>query len=131
MGGIAGELERLGAPLVVVGSGTPAHARDFQAHFGQGLRLYVDPGLKAFQAFGLKRGVGATLGPNALMSGLRAFASGHRQGAVQGDPWQQGGVFVVMPSGETPYAYRSEAAGDHPPTDAILDAVRAVVRPGA
>jgi hypothetical protein len=129
LSGIQGELNRLGVGLVVVGSGNAAQARDFLADRRLVLPLYVDPGLQAFRALGLRRGVAATLNLSAIKHGARAMAGGFTQGAVAGDPWQQGGVFLVMPDGTMPYAYRSEAAGDHPDTGDILQAARAAVAP--
>jgi len=40
-------------------------------------------------------------------------------------PDQQGGVYVMLPGDRTAYAYLSGSAGDHPPIDAVLDALRA------
>lgn len=129
MSGIQGELNRLGVGLVVVGSGNAGQARDFLAERRLDLPLYVDPGLQAFRALGLRRGVGATFNLSAIKHGARAMAGGFTQGAVAGDPWQQGGVFLVRPDGTMPYSYRSEAAGDHPDTRDILAAARAAVAP--
>jgi hypothetical protein len=129
LSGIQGELDRLGVGLVVVGSGNAAQARDFLAERRLTLPLYVDPGLSAYRALGLKRGVGATLNLSAIKHGARAMAGGFTQGAVAGDPWQQGGVFLVRPDGTMPYAYRSEAAGDHPDPRAIVEAARAAATP--
>lgn len=125
MSGIQPELNALGVELAVVGSGNPAQARDFLSERRLALRLYVDPGLKAFRALGLKRGLGATLNMSALKHGARALAGGYTQGAVAGDPWQQGGVMLFRPDGTMPYVYRSEAAGDHPDPRAIVEAARA------
>ena len=54
---------------------------------------------------------------------MRALRSGSRQGSVQGDLWQLGGVFVIRPGGELTYRYVSREAGDHAPVDAILEAL--------
>ena len=127
MSGIADELTQLGVGLALIGSGTPDQAKDFARAFGVTAPLYVDPRREAYQAFDLAHGVGATLNLESITHGLRAFAGGFRQGAVQGDPWQQGGVFLVMPDGSMPYAYRSRSAGDHPDTEAILAGVRRAI----
>lgn len=129
MSGIQGELNDLGVGLVVVGSGNADQARDFLAERRLALPLYVDPGLKAYRALGLRRGVAATLNLSAIKHGARAMAGGYTQGAVAGDPWQQGGVFLVRPDGTMPYSYRSEAAGDHPDPRDILEAARAATAP--
>jgi hypothetical protein len=129
LSGIQGELSRLGVGLVVVGNGNATQARDFLADRRLALPLYVDPGLKAYRALGLTRGLGATFNLSAIKHGARALAGGFTQGAVAGDPWQQGGVFLVRPDGTMPYAYRSEGAGDHPDPRDILAAARAAVSP--
>ena len=46
--------------------------------------------------------------------------AGFRQGKVRGDPWQQGGVLVVLPGGRVVYRYLSSAAGDHPAPAAVV-----------
>jgi peroxiredoxin len=112
-----------GATLWVVGNGTPAHARDFQAERGAGLNLLVDPALEAYRAAGLRRGALRTLAPRSLGHGLRALAGGNVQGATRGDPWQLGGAFVVDRSGRVHYAQVSSEAGDHAEPDDILAAL--------
>ena len=57
------------------------------------------------------------------LNALRALRSGSRQGSVQGDVWQLGGVFVIRPGGELAYRYVSREAGDHAPPDAILESL--------
>ncbi len=61
--------------------------------------------------------------PKAWLNSLRAIRAGIRQGPTQGDPWQQGGVFVIRPGNVTAYAYVSEEAGDHPPVADVVAAV--------
>ena len=61
--------------------------------------------------------------PRLAFNALRALRDGARQTGIAGDPWQLGGVFVIRPGGELAYRYVSEVAGDHPPIDAILDAL--------
>jgi hypothetical protein len=46
---------------------------------------------------------------------------------VQGDPWQQGGVFVIDATGRIRYSYVSRYAGDHPDPVPVVDILR---RPG-
>ncbi len=45
-------------------------------------------------------------------------------GKVQGDLAQLGGVFIILPGGDMPFAYRSEVAGDLPSTTRVLDELR-------
>ncbi len=71
----------------------------------------------------MKRGLGATLGSlDTWKSGLGALRAGLRQGSVQGDAWQIGGVKVVRPGGGIAYRYLSDSVGDHPPVAEVLAA---------
>ena len=123
MRGILEAIRARGAELVVVGNGRPEHAADFRATHDLRFPLYVDPELRAYAAAGLERGVLRTLGPRALAAGWRAFRAGYRQGMTQGDPWQEGGVFVIRPDGTVPFAQVSESAGDHAHPQDILAAL--------
>ena len=118
------QLEAKGAHLVVVGNGAPGFIPAFREATKFPGPIYSDKKREAYAAAALTRGVGRTLlHPRALLAGVRAFAKGFRQGATQGDPWQQGGVLVIDSSGEVLYHYASAFSGDHPPDAAILDAV--------
>lgn len=117
------ELESARASLVFVGSGTPLMAQAFQEEYCPWSRVLVDPGLEAFRAFGLRRGVWTNLNIRTAFGALRAYREGHRQVEVQGDPWQQGGVFVIDSTGRIRYSYVSRYAGDHPDPQVVVDAL--------
>lgn len=117
------EIRELGAELVVVGNGRPEQARQFKEERQLDFPVLVDPELIAYRAAELRRGA-STFGLGSLRGGLRALRKGHLQGRTQGDPWQQGGVFVVTPAGRVAFSYVSEEAGDHPETSAVLEALR-------
>jgi hypothetical protein len=104
-----------GAELVLVGSGTPLFAHAFRRELGlEAERLLLDPDLTAYEAAGLHRSVAATLlSTDSYLAAIRAFRKGFRQGSTQGDPWQQGGTFVVLPDGTVPFAHVNKNAGDH------------------
>ena len=113
-------IHRAGAELVIVGNGTPAQAADFRDAQRITTPLFVDQALRAYAAAGLRRGVATALNLRTVAHGLRALRAGQRQGATQGDPWQQGGVFVITPDDRVLFAHVSEEAGDHPdPADVI------------
>jgi hypothetical protein len=59
---------------------------------------------------------------------MRAFREGKRQGATMGDPWQQGGVFIIRPGNRVDFSYISKEAGDHPSADAIIAALEKIGR---
>ncbi len=123
------EIRARGAELVIVGNGSPSFASAFREDFALDCPLLVDPELRAYRAAGLRRGRVELLSPRLPLNALRAFASGARQGAIQGDPWQLGGVFVIRPGGELVYRYVSREAGDHPPVGEILAALEPDVQP--
>lgn len=123
-------IERAGAALAFVGNGSPTFARAFREDLSLLSPVYVDTGLRAYAALGMKRGVAAALASvSVLASAARAMRAGFRQKAVQGDAWQLGGVFVVAPGGERLYGYVSDAAGDHPPIEAVLASISPTTRP--
>ena len=113
-------IRKLGALLVIIGNGRPEQAADFRDTASVECPLVVDPDLRAYAAAGLRRSVASSLNPRALVHGLRALRAGQMQGTTQGDPWQQGGVFVIRPDDTVAYSYISQEAGDHPdPTEVI------------
>lgn len=123
---LRGELKQIhdrGAELVVVGNGRPEQARDFKEKQKITFPLLTDPALEAYRAAGLRRGLISSLGPRSMLHGLRALSSGNVQTSVKGDPWQQGGVFVITPAGKVLFTQRSKEAGDHADTADILAAL--------
>ena len=112
-----------GAALVVVGSGRPNFVAGFREAVGYDGPIYCDPGLRAYGAAGLKRGVLRTLGPQMWARAAAVVAGGRRQGATRGDPWQQGGVLAIAPPGRVLYRHVSESAGDNAPPEKIVAAL--------
>ena len=117
------ELRARGAELHVIGNGSPSFVAGFRAQTGYDGSLYTDPSLAVFEAAQLERGAARTLDPRSLGRTFGAFARGHRQGRVQGDPWQQGGVLVVAPGGEVKWHYISERPADRPSAAQIAAAL--------
>lgn len=117
------QIQRTGARLVVIGNGRPEQAKVFQEEERIPFDLWVDPEMKAYRAAGLRRGVTSLVSRRTVGHVWRAMRQGHRQSAVQGDPWQLGGAFVITPSGKTVYSQVSREAGDHPPLAELLEAL--------
>jgi len=112
--------------LAFVGNGNGHFAEAFQKDSGLTAPLYVDTRREAYQTLGMKRSLGATLASlSTLKSAARALRADFRQGSIQGEAWQLGGVLVVRPGGGIAYRYLSEIAGDHPPVAAVLAALPA------
>lgn len=123
MRGSIEEIRGLGAELVAVGNGNAPQTRAFRDELGIDFPLLTDPSLRSYRAAGLRRSLAATLHPGLVMNSVRAFKKGFRQKWVQGDPWQQGGVFVLAAGGEVVFEQRSTTAGDHADPAAILAAL--------
>ncbi len=122
---VADEVERRGARLIVIGNGTPEHARNFAEEEGVDLDLYVDPEREAYGAAGMKKGV--SLG--TAVASLKAMRQGHVQTRTRGDAMQNGGVVVLAADGRLLYHQVSQFSGDHADPEAILASLPAVVEP--
>ena len=118
-----------GAPLAVIGQGTPANAAWFRERFGLEIDLLVDTDRLAYKAAGTKVAtLGELLGPKTVLRGLRrARDSRVMQGKTVGHPAQLGGLMLVTPGGNVPWAHLSDDAGDYPPNDDVIAAVRAAL----
>jgi dehydrogenase/reductase SDR family protein 12 len=113
-----------GVEVVIIGNGNRSFAEAFREEFEIEGLLLVDPDLHAYRAAGLRRGHREIASPQLIGNTIRALRSGARQTAVEGDPWQLGGVFVFARGGELRFQFRSAAAGDHAEPseiDAALD----------
>jgi len=117
------EIHGRGGELVVVGCGPPEHIAGFREATGYAGPLVTDPSLRTFQAAGLAYGWRRTFGPRTVLKGIRAFARGFRQGARRGDPFQQGGTFVLGPGDRVCFEWRDRFAGDHPALREVLAAL--------
>ena len=113
-----------GADLYVIGNGSPSFIAGFREETGWDGPIYTDPSLATFRAAELKRGVARTFDPRGLARGVAAFARGQRQGRTQGDPWQQGGVLVVAPTGDVLWHHASGTPGDNASAEDIARAIK-------
>jgi len=119
-------IREAGAELVLIGMGEARYARAFREEFDLGCPVLVDPNRAAYRALGLRRGIGRTLAlPSVWAARVKASRQGFSQKGVKGDPWQLGGVLVVVPGGRVIYRYLSQTSADHPPVPEILSAVEA------
>lgn len=117
------DIRERGAELVLVGNGSAHFAASFREDFGLDGPLLIDPELRAYRAAGLRRGRVELLSPRVPLNAFRAWRRGARQGRVQGDAFQLGGVFVIHPGGRITFRDVSREAGDHPSIDAVLEAL--------
>jgi AhpC/TSA antioxidant enzyme len=117
-----------GAELHLVGNGSRHFAQAFREELDITCPLYVDTKLEAYRALEMKRGLASTLGSLATWKNTaRAMKAGFRQSMTRGDAWQLGGVLVVLPGGIVTFRHLSEAAGDHPPVEKLLEALPPLV----
>ena len=123
-------IEAQGARLAFVGNGSTAQAREFARRHAPGSAIFTDPSAYTYRAIGARQGAASTLG-GMVVHGVRAMRGGHFQTSIEGRPFQHGGVLIAMPGDRLGYAYLSRIAGDHPPSAAVLDALRAAVRDAA
>jgi peroxiredoxin len=112
-----------GYDVLVIGQGAPEAARAFVEAAAAPFPVVVDPSLEAFRRAGLRRSiVGTLLDPRAWVRALGAIKHG-RPGRLLGDPWQNGGVFVLDRAGHERFRHISRYAGDHPRLEAVLSAM--------
>ncbi len=122
-----GELRTIAVEPYVIGSGTPAQARDFQRHLqAESLPILVDQALASYRAAGWKRSMGATLHPSSWLHGVKSYLK-HPQRTTAGDPWQLGGAMIIRRDGEVTWRFKSETGGHHPPLVTLLDEARKAV----
>lgn len=129
LSGVASDLERAGAPLTLIGQGTPGNAAAFRERFGLDVDLLADTDRLAYRAVGARRvGAGKLIGPRMLARGAaRMLRSGVVQGRTVGHPAQLGGLLLVRPSGEVAWSHLSGDASDYPPAEEVLERVAGAV----
>lgn len=119
------EIRAAGAELAVIGNGNADFARAFREDLAlpDSVVLLVDPELRSYRAAGMRRGRAELFSPRLAANAFRAMRTGFRQGSVQGDPFQLGGMLVIRPDGTLSYRHVSSEAGDHAPLDEVLAAL--------
>ncbi len=120
---IQDDVEARDARIAVVGNGSVEQASAFRAAESLRCDVYVDPERIAYRAAGLRRGVRTTANLTTAAASARALRGGFRQTSIAGDPWQQGGAFVIDRGGAIRFAYVSRTAGDHPEPADLLEAL--------
>ena len=117
-------IRSLGAELVVIGHGSLEQTRAFRDEQAAPFPLFTDPTRQAYCALEMRRDPRSVLTLGVLARSVKARARGFRQTRVAGDPFQQGGVVVIAPTGVERYRFISREAGEHPPTSEILKSIR-------
>jgi hypothetical protein len=101
-----------GVRVVFVGTGSPAMAASFAAAHAGPHAVLVDPLRRLFAAVGMRRSLWASLHWRLFVNAWRAWRAGFRQGRVQGDPWQQGGLLLLAADGRIVHRQVDRAGGD-------------------
>ena len=117
-------LEDAGGRLVIIGNGTPSFIEGFREKSGFQGPVYTDPSRRTYEALRLRRDIGSSLNLRSARRAFQAYRKGFRQSRTEGDAWQQGGVFVISGQGNIVFRYASEYAGDHPPVEPLVEALR-------
>ena len=84
--------------------------------------LLTDPSLETYKLLKFKSGLADVIGIKSFTQGFSALKAGFIPGALQGHALQLGGAVVVTPESKITYLFKSSAAGDHPPVEALLAA---------
>ena len=113
----AGARPTLDLSILVVGNGTSIMAADFVETHEIEVPVFTDPSRKIYQELGMKRMFGINW--KSVKQGISAYKEGHRQTAIQGDVWQQGGIAVFNAEGQITYVFADEEAGSAIPWDAV------------
>ena len=85
--------------------------------------LLTDPSLESYKLLGFKSDLTDVIGLKSFAKSFSALRAGFMPGSLQGHALQLGGAVVILPDGSTPYFFKSSAAGDHPPVEALLAAI--------
>lgn len=118
-------LDATGAGVFLIGNGAASFIEGFREATGYAGPVFTDPTRAAFDAAALLRGVGVTLNLATVRRSIGAYRRGYRQGSLQGDPFQQGGVLVIAPGGEVRWRHVSRGPGDNATAAEIAAALRA------
>lgn len=86
----------------------------------------MDPTLQAFKEFELKRGLWKTIGFKAIIDTIKLNKKENVKlnTQIEGDPLQQGGIFVIGPGEQIHYKYINENTGDHADLNQVLEALQ-------
>ena len=97
--------------MVIIGNGTVEMAKEFARQYSIPFPLYTDPTCQSYHMMGWQKKFGISM--KSVKEGFKLFYQGHRQGKIQGNPWQQGGEALFLPSGECWWSKSVDYAGHH------------------
>ncbi len=88
--------------------------------------MYVDPDLNVYRALEMKRSWNNLMNPSIIGHTRRAIQAGHKQGRVQGDVKQLGGVVLLGTEGQIYWRHQDNQAGDHAELEQALKVARSL-----
>ena len=111
--------------MTAIGTGGKRYAEAFISDESVPFPVLLDEDGEAATIVGTNTlGVAALLKPKAYTSAAKSFAAGNRQTKTGKRPLQLGATLVIAPGDVLVYADFEDFAGDHPPLDEVLDALR-------
>ena len=124
----AGEFEKAGGRITLVGMGTPKASGAFLKKFGLPFPMICDPNRKLYEAYGLKRvGTLSFLSPSLALKSLSTLAEGNMVGMPEGDVKQLAGVFIIDTTGHVRFRHLSaDRPSDFSPAEDVLAALKSL-----
>lgn len=122
------ELAAAGGQLIMISHSPVKFMPEFREKTGYDGPLYTDPERRVHKALGLRSNLGSSMNLSTLRRGKEASKEGFRQSPTRGNPWQQGGVYILAPDGRVAFSYISQFAGDHPEIETLIFAVDKLAR---
>lgn len=120
-------LKGLNTRVAVISFGTIPGAKAWVQETAVPFDFFLDPQLKAYQAYGLDRSLIRSWGPKVWFTYARLLLSGRRWRGVQGDSAQLGGDFIVDKNGIICLAYRSHDPTDRPSVSQLLNFLQRIM----
>jgi peroxiredoxin len=105
-------IKELNTRVAIISFGTFPGAIAWLQETAVPFEFFLDPGRKAYQAYGLEHSMLRSWGSQVWINYARLMLSGRKWRGIQGDSAQLGGDFIIEKNGIVRLAYRS-----HDPTD--------------
>jgi peroxiredoxin len=122
--GAMGEIQELGAEVVVVSFVTPTRLHQYLRRRPWPFLVLADPERAAYRAFGLESaGWLRLLKPRVLVKYLALIARGRWPRMAHEDVHQLGGDFVISRRGQVVFDYPSSDPADRPSVSRLLAAL--------
>jgi len=119
------DFEKIDCKLIFIGHGSAQALADFKTNMGlTGLEIYTDSTRESFLACAFKKGFKNLIQLKSASNMIKLALAGHKQTKYdpsQGIHRQMGGIVVISKKDKVAYHYISEAVGDFPDEEKILE----------